>query len=65
MEKSGAWWVDQGFMHRWVADERRKGWSELGLRCLMVKWTHYPSPKLKIVPRPNPPIPWKFPFLVG
>ena len=48
-EKSGAWYVDQGYMLRDRADEQRREWNRLGFGCLMLK---HGMTTVKIVPRP-------------
>lgn len=54
-EKSGAWWVDQGFMKRSRADQRRAEWKQSGFRTLILK--HSMNPGLKIVHRPVAQLP--------
>jgi hypothetical protein len=48
-EKSGAWYVDQGFMTRSMADERRRDWNTYGFGCLMLKHSRR---TVRIVNRP-------------
>jgi hypothetical protein len=52
-EKSGAHWVDQGFMLRRTAEARRADWIKSGFRTLILK--HSLNPGLRIVPSPCVP----------
>lgn len=54
-EKSGLWWVDQGYMTRKQADERKSEWNKGGWGCLILKHPFYVG--LKIVDRPTAKIP--------
>lgn len=42
-EKSGLWYVDQGFMLRTEADARKQGWNRMGYGCLILKHAWIPN----------------------
>lgn len=57
-ERSGRWRVDQGFMTKAVADQRKREWNRFGYGCLILK--HGLNPGLKIVARPATRFPMGF-----
>jgi hypothetical protein len=54
-EKSGAWFVDQGFMTRNLANKRKEDWNLAGWGCLMLK---HSMNTVRIAPRAPVQITW-------
>lgn len=47
--QSGVHYVDQGFMFREMAEEKKREWNALGFGCLVLK---HALPTVRIVTRP-------------